>query len=148
MRTSGLSLKARAIGFLSRRDHSRVELTRKLGPHAESAEQIESLLNDLEQAKYLSEDRFAQSLVRRRGAKYGVLRIKAELIQHKLSDDLLSHTVATAKRQELASARAVFAKKYTSPAVDTPEIAKRMRFLATRGFSPEVIRQVMRSDPE
>ena len=40
-----LSLKARALGYLSRREHSRAELRRKLAPHAESADEVEALLD-------------------------------------------------------------------------------------------------------
>ncbi|HLT27498.1 MAG TPA: recombination regulator RecX, partial [Zeimonas sp.] len=41
------TLKARALRALARREHSRVELERKLAPHAESSEQLEALLDRL-----------------------------------------------------------------------------------------------------
>ena len=45
-RTGGLSLKGRALKYLAAREHSRVELVRKLGPHAESPEQIEQKIRE------------------------------------------------------------------------------------------------------
>ena len=43
-----LSLKARALRFLSMREHSRLELGRKLARHAEEGDDVEALLDFLE----------------------------------------------------------------------------------------------------
>ena len=56
-----LSLKGRALKYLAAREHSRLELQRKLAPHAESAEQVDAALNDLEARGFLSAERFAES---------------------------------------------------------------------------------------
>ena len=69
-----LSLKARALGYLSRREHSRAELRRKLAPHAESADEVEALLDWLEGENWLSNTRFAESVVHRRASRYGTAR--------------------------------------------------------------------------
>ena len=53
------SLRARALSYLARREHSRLELRRKLAPHAESPEQLESVLDTLEAQGLLSIERFA-----------------------------------------------------------------------------------------
>src|ERR1044071_6919736 len=42
---------ARALRLLSQRDHSRLELARKLQRHAEEGDDVEALLNFLEQNK-------------------------------------------------------------------------------------------------
>src|SRR3546814_2072501 len=57
---TGPSLKARAIGYLSRREHSRHELSRKLAPFTDDPQEIESLLTQLERENWLSNERFAQ----------------------------------------------------------------------------------------
>src|SRR3546814_2337183 len=59
------SLKARAVGFLSRREHSRLELERKLAPYAADAAELERVLDQLEREQWLSNQRFAQALVNR-----------------------------------------------------------------------------------
>src|SRR5690606_41510001 len=81
-----LSLKARAIGLLSRREHSRTELARKLAPHCEDPAELESLLNELEAGNWLSQQRFAESLVHRRAPKLGTRRVLQELRQHGLPE--------------------------------------------------------------
>src|SRR5690349_4525778 len=70
-----LSLKARALKYLSMREHSRLELARKLSRHAQEGDDVEALLNWLEAAKFLSQERFAESLVNRRAARFGNSRI-------------------------------------------------------------------------
>ena len=53
-----LSLKGRALRFLSMREHSRMELRRKLQRHAQEGDDVEALLDSLEQANWLSQERF------------------------------------------------------------------------------------------
>ncbi|MEG2034627.1 MAG: recombination regulator RecX, partial [Janthinobacterium sp.] len=58
-----LSLKGRALRFLSMREHSRMELRRKLQRHAQEGDDVEALLDSLEQANWLSQERFSESLI-------------------------------------------------------------------------------------
>src|SRR3546814_7537585 len=84
------SLKARAVGFLSRREHSRLELERKLAPYAADAAELERVLDQLEREQWLSNQRFAQALVNRRAQRQGVARIVQELRQHGLADEQIT----------------------------------------------------------
>lgn len=72
-------LKARALRHLVRREHSRAELARKLAPHAESPEALESLLDQLLAKKQLSDERFAEGRARTLSRKYGAARIRHDL---------------------------------------------------------------------
>ena len=47
--SSGPSLKIRALGYLARREHSRLELEKKLAPYAPTPEELSYLLDSLEQ---------------------------------------------------------------------------------------------------
>jgi len=55
------SLRERALRFLAAREHSRAELKRKLAPHAESAEQLATLLEELVGRQQQSDARFAEA---------------------------------------------------------------------------------------
>lgn len=143
----GLSLKGRALRFLAAREHSRLELRGKLGPHAESIEQVDAVLDELEQKGFLSAQRFAESVIHRKASRYGTARLKAELQQHGLPDDIAKTAIATLQSTELARARAVWARRFEGPPASPEERARQMRFLATRGFSGEVIRQVLKAGP-
>jgi regulatory protein len=143
-----LSLKARAVGYLSRREHSRVELARKLAPHAQSEEELSLLLDSLERENWLSDARFAQSVVHRRGTRYGVRRVMQELGGHQLDASMLSEAREQLQATELQRAKAVWKKRFDTPAEDAAARAKQMRFLLSRGFSPSVVSQVVRGAAE
>jgi regulatory protein len=147
-RGPGLSLRGRALKYLSAREHSRVELVRKLAPHATDAAEIDQVLDDLEARGWLSAERFVESVVHRKAARYGAARIRGELIGHQLPDETVREALAVLKGTELDRAQALWLRRYGQVA-DTPaERAKQMRFLAARGFAGDVIRQVVRGLPD
>lgn len=140
----GLSLKGRALKYLSMREHSRMELRRKLAPHAESAEQVEQVLAELEQRGFLSEERFAESVVHRKASRYGLARVKVELAQHQLPEHLTREVTAQLQATEVDRAFALWQRRYGQLPTTPEEKARQMRHLAGRGFSGDTIRQVFR----
>lgn len=141
-----LSLKGRALKYLAAREHSRVELLRKLAPHAESPEQLDAALDELEARGLLSAERFAESMVHRKAARFGVARIQAELAQHRLPSDIAQAAVRALKETELARAHAVWVRRFGDVAQDPQARAKQVRFLTARGFSSDVVRRVTRGE--
>lgn len=140
---SGPSLKARAIAYLSRREHSRRELGRKLAAHAPDAESLDQLLDQLERENWLSDERFVQSLLNRRAGGQGTLRIIQELRQHGVSDDYIAQAEEQLRESEVDRAREVWEKKFGNPAVDAKAYAKQYRFMMSRGFSPDCVRRLL-----
>jgi regulatory protein len=140
-----MSLKARALKYLSAREHSRLELTRKLSRHAQDGDDIEALLDALEAAKLLSQTRFSESLVHRRAARFGNQRILSELQSHGIESDALVDIKASLAQDEVARASAVWRKKFDRAPADASERAKQMRFLQQRGFSQGAIQGAMRA---
>lgn len=140
-----MSLKARALRYLSAREHSRLELARKLARHAQESDDVEALLDALESAKLLSQARFSESLVHRRAARFGNNRILSELQSHGIDADAISDIKAGLVQDEVARATEVWRKKFGSPPVDAAERAKQMRFLQQRGFSHRAIQAAMRT---
>lgn len=140
-----MSLKARALKYLSAREHSRLELARKLARYAQESDDVEALLDALQAAQLLSQERFSESLVRRRSARFGNGRILAELQTHGVDPDTLAHLRHTLNGSEQERARIVWARKFGKAAADTAERARQMRFLQQRGFSTQAIRAVLRA---
>jgi regulatory protein len=152
-----LSLKGRALQWLSQREHSRIELRRKLmraarlrdeaaaseaGP-ADRAAEIETLLDWLTEHLYLSEARFVESRVHARAARFGQRRIAHELSQHGATLD--ADTAARLRGSEFERAQALWARRFgAEPATDAAVRAKQMRFLAGRGFASDVIYRVVK----
>jgi len=112
----------------------------------EAAATVDALLDWLAAHGYLSEARFVESRVHARQARHGNLRIRQELQQHGLSLDAAAQEAL--KGSELQRAHAVWLRKFgqaaPTEAPDAAARAKQMRFLAGRGFTPEVIRRVVR----
>ncbi|AZG09998.1 recombination regulator RecX [Pigmentiphaga sp. H8] len=140
---SGPSLKARAVGYLSRREHSRLELGRKLARFGEEDE-VRAVLDSLEKEGWLSTQRYAQSVVHRLAAKQGTLRIMHELRQHGVADAQIAELRDTLETTELARAREVWRKRFGTLPADASQRAKQVRFLMSRGFGQSTIRQVLR----
>ncbi|KJK00131.1 recombinase RecX [Burkholderiaceae bacterium 26] len=138
-----LSLKARALGYLSRREHSRVELRRKLVPHAESAEEVDALLDWLEGENWLSNTRFAESMVHRRAGRYGTARLMQELKTHQLGEETLGEVKAQLQTTEAARAKALWEKRFGRPPADLAERAKQVRYMMARGFSRSVVSRII-----
>lgn len=164
------SLKSRALQLLAQRDQSRVELRRKLLRHAQHdaaaavaaanvdadadadaeaepdrarcAAQVDELLDWLEANRFLSNDRFVESRVHARQARFGNLRIRSELSQHGVAPP--SEVERSLVESELERAAAVRARRFREPPNDAAERAAQSRFLAGRGFSPETIQRLMR----
>ncbi len=141
----GLSLKARAVALLSRREHSRIELARKLGPYAESEEALTVVLDTLAQAGWQSDDRFAQGWVHRKAPTQGASRVIHDLKLQGIAPEALATVQAELKNTEFERACAVWRKKFTPSAerLSPKEYARQGRFLASRGFSTDVIRRVL-----
>ena len=174
-----LSLKGRALQWLAQREHSRLELRRKLmrqaradalarlaaqpvragddpdsthqpeadagsaGPTAASiSDEVDALLDWLQSHRYLSEERFVESRVHARQSRFGNLRIRQELSQHALG--LTADLSADLVQSERERARAVRQRKFGDAAASLSDKARQARFLAGRGFSAEVIWQVLR----
>ncbi len=140
-----ISLKARALRYLSAREHSRSELAKKLSRYAGEGDNVEALLNELEAAQFLSNERFAESLVHRRAARFGNSRIFHEMQEHGIDGEVLSSVKATLTQDEVERAIAVWQRKFASPPANATERAKQMRFLQQRGFSHNAIQAAMRA---
>lgn len=160
------SLKVRALQWLAQREHSRAELRRRLlrlaappegtsgvdesaDPAGNAEARVDELLDWLEARRYLSEARFVESRVHVRSGRFGNMRIRQELAQHRVA--LTPEAEQALEDTELARARDVFRRRYGTPAPSAAERARQARFLTGRGFSAETVRRVLRergAEPE
>ena len=138
---SPAELKARALRYLVRREHSRAELVRKLAPHAESEEALNAVVDLLLSKRQLSDERFAEERARSLSRKYGAAKIRQDLKERGVADEIAERVSAV---DDLEKARAILQRKYRVAATTREEQAKRARFLQGRGFSYEVIRSVLK----
>ncbi|MBA4382301.1 MAG: recombination regulator RecX [Sideroxydans sp.] len=147
-----LSLRARALQCLARREYSRAELRAKLLTHAQvdedsgraEAVDLDALLDDLTVRGWLSDARATSQLVHAKRSRFGTQRITHELRQRGVSDELIDAALPALKESELDSAREVWQRKFGVVPQDAKEKAKQMRFLQSRGFSIDVILKVLK----
>jgi regulatory protein len=135
-----------AMDLLARREHGRVELTRKLRSRGATEDLIEAALDRLTEEGLLSESRYLDAFVGQKArAGYGPLRIREELAQRGLSRADIEQALSDADidwRQQLEE---VWRRKFAGKLPDDPrERAKQGRFLAYRGFSMDLISRLLR----
>ena len=141
-------LRERALRLLARREHSRFELTRKLGQAGFAVEDIAPLLDEFEQKNWLSDHRFAESYVADHRAKAGSVKLAYELRQRGVSDDIIEAALDTQRDSEVERAREVWRKKFKSAPADATEKARQVRFLQSRGFTPDIAHSAIATGTE
>lgn len=141
--TTPLSIKGRALRLLSAREHSRVELERRLAQFEEEPGALVKALDELQAKGFINEQRVVESVLNRRSAKLGMARIRQELQGKGLAPEAVLDAVEQLQATEVDRAREVWRKKFGDPAADAAERGKQMRFLASRGFSGDAIRKVV-----
>jgi len=141
-------LRERALRLLARREHSRAELARKLEHAGFVRDDIAPLLDAFEAKNWLSDRRFAESYVADHRARAGSVKLAYDLRQRGVPDSIIEAVLSDNRDSELERAREVWKKKFRSAPADAAEKAKQIRFMQSRGFTPEVIRLVVNNSPE
>lgn len=138
----------RALGLLTRREHSRKELTRKLAARGVEVDQAREAVDRLAQAGWQDDTRFAETLVRSRaGAGYGPIRIRAELGMHGLEREAAEAALDGYEGDWFDNARELVRRRHGASLDDRAVQSKAAAMLARRGFTSEQIRTATRFDP-
>ncbi len=138
-------LRARAMRLLARREHTRIELARKLKPYAENETDVDKILADFSERGLVSDTRFAEQYVHANQKKFGNIKLAYALREKGVSTEVAQALLSDSKEIELDAARNVWRKKFREPPKDASEKAKQMRFLQSRGFTSETIRNVFKA---
>jgi regulatory protein len=137
------SLMGRALRYLSRREHSQQELRKKLLPFAESEQELADLLLKLEQQGWLSNERFAEGLARRKSDRYGSLKIVDELKQNGIDPETISRLKTQLKDSDAQRAWELWDRKFSNIAEDQKERAKQIRYLISKGFPLDIVSRII-----
>jgi len=122
------------------------EIEQKLVQREFVAEEITQAIVELQHADLLSDLRFTEAYIRLRQLKgYGPVRIQRELKQRGVADHLIEQHLNTGSINWLTLLQQQVVKKYrNTDSSDYTDRAKRIRFLQYRGFTLEMIRQVIK----
>ena len=138
------------MDLLARREHGRVELTRKLRKRGAPEDMIDAALQRLSEEGLLSEARYLESFVAYRArAGYGPLRIREELAQRGLARDDVDQALRESGIDWFEQLRETWQRKFAGRLTgDARERAQQGRFLAYRGYSLDMIGRLLRGCDE
>mgnify|MGYP001377670171 CR=1 FL=1 len=139
---SDIKVRSAAMRLLARREHSRVELRIKLSQRGFTDHFVNPVLDDLESQNFLSDKRFAKSLISTRSQTgYGPNHIRFELTNRGVSQHVIRDAMEQAEIDWNQCGVELVIKRFgSSPPEDFPEWAKRARYLEQRGFDIQAIR--------
>lgn len=142
------ALRRRAMDYLARREHSRLELELKLNkafPET-SAALRSSVLDQLEHDNLLSDTRFCEAFLNSRVQRgYGPRMIRFELNQRGVREQVVEEVFAEADIDwrnvitQLASRRGLALAEDNKPALSIRDWQRHQRYFMSRGFSPDII---------
>lgn len=140
----------RALGLLTRREHSRKELTRKLTSRGLDREQVVAAVDRLADAGWQNDHRFAESLIRSRaGNGYGPVHIRAELNMHGLDSEAIAQALAAYEGNWLENARDLLRRRFGEDFASDPALRRKAAdLLMRRGFDGDTARNANRSCAE
>jgi regulatory protein len=135
------------MDLLARREHGRVELTRKLRLRGAAPELIESALDRLETDGLLNESRYLECYVSSRArAGYGPLRIREELAQRGLPRAAIESALREAPIEWQAQLLALWQRKFSAQRPsEAKERAQQSRFLSYRGYPADMVGRLLRN---
>ena len=141
---SGRKLRERALDLLSRRDHSKLELSRKLRQKGGEAGEISELIESLAERGYLDDRRFAENFVRYRADKaWGRRRYRQELAKRGVDSEIISEVLETSpeiNQDALNDKLQRLVERETRKGKPADKIAAS---LARKGFALPAIRKVL-----
>lgn len=134
-----------AIHLLSRREHSQKELIQKLLTREFQQDDLTEVIEHLLAKNYLSDERYAESMIRNRVNRgYGWRFIKNELGHKGVNSSTISAALQEQDIDWYVQAELAYAKKFGERVIkDQKDKAKRIRFLQYRGFSHDEINAVL-----
>jgi regulatory protein len=141
-----VAVRRAAMDLLARREHGRVELTRKLRSRGAADELIEAALDRLAEEGLLSEVRYLEAFVGYRARSgYGPLRIREELTQRGLARGDIEQALRDSGIDWREQLQNTWRRKFAGelPA-DNRERARQGRFLSYRGYPLDLIGQLLR----
>lgn len=135
------SLNERAMNLLARREHSVTELKNKLLKANFDIDDIYKVIAKLTETGLQSDERFAENYLRYRSQRgFGFQKVRLELKERGVTDDIISDTLHEADIDWFSLAASARCKRFGEQSPDTiQDRAKQQRFLQYRGFTHEQI---------
>ncbi len=139
------AIRKDALDLLARREHSQLELTRKLLKKGHAATAVAAVVAKLAQENLQSDVRYLENYIRyRRGRGFGPRAIQYELQQRGLTAVAIQSALADPNWQWSRVLHRLWSKKFDQLPVNQRAYLKQYRFLLQRGFEPDRVRTLLR----
>lgn len=137
-----------AYRLLARRAYAEQELANKMTAKGFTEAAVLRVVARLKEQGYLNDTQLAADQAERlRQRHFGSERIRAKLKQKSLDPHLVDSVLASSgQKQESEAAQRFLASRFSSDALKQPKVAaKAARLLLSRGYSPDVVEQLLES---
>ena len=134
-----------AVSILEMRDKSRGEIMNKLLDAGYSEQAAQAACDILISAGYLNDRRYAANTLERLNKKYGAIRLKQELRQRDIGEDLIEELLLDADKDAQMEAAFLQAKKTLKGKTGEKKDLYRKAYaaLARRGYTPDVVKSAL-----
>ncbi len=141
----GPSPIARAVALLARREHSKVELVRKLVEREVPEEEAQAAVDRLEELGLQSDTRFLESKVRQRiNDGHGPNRAQFDLARHGLAEQKVAEEIDAKDSKWWRAAYDLVERRFGAGKLDLKTQQKAMGLLLRRGFTYDQAQGVLR----
>ena len=134
-----VSLIARAMRFLARREHSREELRRKLAGQVEEGQDLDAVLDELAAKGWLSDSRYAEQAIRSKARRYGPMKMAHYLRSRGVDEEAIAAGLRAAGADGAPQLETIWKSRFRQAPQDEREKARQVRFLQGRGFALDEI---------
>jgi len=138
------TVRSSALNLLACREHTKIELQRKLIAKGFAIDEITRVVQELERQGLQSDKRFVESYITMRSKRgFGPIRIRAELCERGADQELVDQFLCDCKPTWAELAEIVRSKKFGKEIPkDLHEQTKQMRYLYYKGFDADLIRKL------
>jgi len=142
---TSVTIRFAAMNLLAMREHSVKELKEKLTKKFKQPVDIDEVVAKLISDGLQSDERFTEAYIKMRQRQgKGAIAIKQELKVRGVTEDIINHYLNEVQNWGELALQVYFKKFGCEDSTNINEKAKRIRFLAARGFSADQIQYVFK----
>jgi regulatory protein len=145
MNSGGEAARGKAMRLLARRDYPSKLLRNRLGEAGVDPSAVDEAVTDLQDARYVNDERYVDSAVAGRASRgQGPVRIALELVRQGCPKELVEAAVRRDDPDWTQRATALRLRRFgREKATDAKERARQVRFLLQRGFTSAQVRSAL-----
>ncbi len=135
----------KAMDYCAKRERCESEIRRRLGKEPLEESELDAIVQELRDQGFLDHERYARSFVADKFnlARWGRLKIRHALLETGVEAELVDRAIETIPEAEYHQAvRELILKRTEGHIPEGKEWEKVIRWLAGRGFEPEIVREI------